>query len=297
MNDYHLLKNAYGGVKESYSVKESYNVRREPYCIKLSRNDPVTAHYCGTVGEYISLLPIRNAAGTLMHHLLSFEFTINNKKVDVVKINGDIDESNLCCFMPERNEVLNMLFKNFSNYKKEIINYKFTITSISPWYKETQEQINDRINKAAMYQTFADELSKLYPKIVKNNDKFECRYIIPTKVYIPDALRPSCLNRKNLTLQMVKDFYKKITAVKRSDNLTDFTFSNLEGSNGQIININYMRDGVTCVHEDIKFTLLSWVLREGKFRVSFDDFKKGTFEVISDNSVMLKNVPGVTIVV
>lgn len=293
MNNYHLLKNAYGGVKESYGTST-------PYCKTVSKNEPLSSHMCGTVGNYITLLPIKSN-GTLMHHLLSFEFTFNSIKVDETKIGGELDETNLCCVFPVTKEALDMLFKNFSNIKKEEKyidkKYQYIITSIPPVLKETQDQLNTRINTAAMYQKFADDLMKIKPKIVKNNNKFELQYIIDANIPIPDALRPSCINWKNVTTQsVVKSFNDNIVGVKRSDNLTDFTFNNLEGTNGEIINITYMKNGV-CLPENIKFTLYNHALSTGKFKVSLGDFKKGTFVIPdSGNYIMYKNVPGVTIV-
>jgi hypothetical protein len=293
MNDYYLLKNAYGGFKESFNA----SVRGKNY----SYADSV----CGTVGDYIFVQPVTE--NNIKYQRLVFDFTFNPKKVNLSNLveDGSVSQpnkfslaqinNNLVCLLPTGIDALNVLFSKYQNEfdgKWNNTSAQYEVTPKVPAVGKAN--INAQKARQIEYQNFARAVRKtVFVRIVRDGTKFQVQFYYDDtdNIKIPNAFIPFCFDYAVYTKENMEKFIDSIESGVQPNGLYYFKYPNTG-----IVKYNLLRDNLCNINEHVKLILQSATLTKFKnITVRAVDFNKGKFEFPAGTSdfFLYKDVPGV----
>jgi len=290
MNDYHLLKNAYGGFKESYATSKSVNSA-----------DLV----CGTVGDYILMQPVTE--NNMKYQRLVFDFTFNPKRIDLSNLVEDSTiyqknkfsladiNKNLLCYLPTGTDALNVLFSKYQNEFDGRWNNTSAQYEVIPKVPAVgQANINAQKARQIEYQNFARAVSKsVFVRIVRDGTKFQVQFYYDDtdNIKIPNAFIPLCFDYNVYTKENMEKFIDRIESGVQPNGLYYFKYPNTG-----IVKYNLLKDNLCNTNEYMKMILQSATFTKFKnITVRAVDFNKGKFEFPAGTSdfFLYKDVPGV----
>ncbi|NBP57641.1 hypothetical protein EBU71_14125, partial [bacterium] len=203
------------------------------------------------------------------------------------------------CELPKRQEAVDVLFTNYQdefdatfNGKEYDIRPRIILTSL--FDKEVQAiRLNEYKNFARIMM---DSFTQM--KIVKNNTKFEVHFIYDSasKVTVPKAFMPLCINYASYTKEKMQTFINGIEFNQNQKNGLSF----FKYPVSDIMKYDLLKNNL-CNTKGLKLILLgattAATFKGKKVIVAPENFNMGVFEFPPNTNYFLyKDVPGVQIV-